>query len=51
VPTARVGPAPRPDPSDPRRDIFDLHVLRGFAGIYAETAIRHALHRDDVPPA
>jgi acetylornithine deacetylase/succinyl-diaminopimelate desuccinylase-like protein len=43
IDTARLGPAARPDPADPRREVFALPDLVRFARIYADIALRHAL--------
>ncbi len=43
VPTARLGPEARPDPADPRRDVFDLSALLAYARVYADIALRHAV--------
>ncbi|MBO4209629.1 hypothetical protein, partial [Micromonospora echinofusca] len=51
VPTVRVGPTPRPDPADPRRELFDLADLTAFARLYGEIALRHALSLPGLPPA
>jgi hypothetical protein len=41
-PTAGLGPQARPDPADPRRDVFDLSALLAYARVYADIALRHA---------
>ncbi len=48
VPTVRVGPAVRPDPADPRRDVVELDTLLRFARIYAEIVLRHVVYGEPV---
>jgi acetylornithine deacetylase/succinyl-diaminopimelate desuccinylase-like protein len=43
VDTVRLGPRGRPDPADPRGEVFELAALVAFARIYADIALRHAL--------
>ncbi|GLW97137.1 hypothetical protein Misp02_12240 [Microtetraspora sp. NBRC 16547] len=48
VPTVRVGPAVRPDPADPRRDVIEVDTLVRFARIYADIVLRHIVYGESV---